>query len=171
MTRKITTFAIFIALMIIGGYILYFISTAIPIPGSKFIIMGPYITLVMSLPLIRYPRFGTLSLINLGFGGLMVIFSPWMTLAIVVSGIVADCVILLPIWAKAKQLLALGVYNGISLLTSVYITNYITGNQLYRIINLKALIVAFVIAVLTGILGGYAGQKIDKIYLRSGNIR
>lgn len=166
MTRKVTTFAIFIALMIVGGYILYSISKVLPIPGSKFIVMGPYLTFVMILPLIRYPRFGTLSLINLAFGGLMVILSPWMTLAIVISGILADCALLLPIQVKAKQLLAMGVYNGISLLTSVYITTYITGNTLYKIINLKVLVVAFVISAVTGALGGYAGLKVDKSYLK-----
>ena len=85
MEKKITTFAIFIALMIVGGYILTFTSKSIPIPGSKFIVMGPYLTLVMILMLVRYPRFGTLSMINLVFGLLMVIFSPWMTLAIIIS--------------------------------------------------------------------------------------
>ena len=166
MTKRITTLAIFTALMIIGGYILYSISKLLPIPGSKFIVMGPYLTFVMILPLIRYPKFGTLSLINLVFGGIMVILSPWMMLAIVVSGILADCVMLLSIKIKVKQLLAMGIYNGISLLTSVYITNYVTGNVLYKIMNLKALLAAFTIAVITGALGGYCGLKIDKSYLK-----
>ncbi|MBU3157569.1 hypothetical protein [Clostridium estertheticum] len=40
--------------------------------------------------LVSYPRFGTLSMINLVFGLLMVIFGPWMTLAIIISGVLAD---------------------------------------------------------------------------------
>lgn len=166
MARKITTIGIFTAAMIVGGYILYFLSNLVPIPGSKFIMMGPYLTFTMTFPLIRYPRFGTLSLINLVFGGVMLIMSPWMTLAIVVSGILADFMMLLPIWLKVKQVLAMGVYNGVSLLTSFYISNYITGNALYKILNFEALLVGFGLAVLTGLLGGYMGLQANKKYLK-----
>lgn len=171
MTKKITTFGIFTALMVVGGYILYFVSRAIPIPGSKFIFMGPYLTFVMILPLIRYPRFGTITLINLAFGGVMFILSPWMTLAIIVSGIAADIIMLLPIWMKIKQLLSMGVYNGMSALTSFYVSNYITGNMINEILSFKSLLVLLVLAIITGILGGYAGLKVDKIYLRSFKIK
>lgn len=171
MTKKITTFGIFTALMVVGGYILYFVSRAIPIPGSKFIFMGPYLTFVMILPLIRYPRFGTITLINLAFGGVMFILSPWMTLAIIVSGIAADIIMLLPIWMKIKQLLSMGVYNGMSALTSFYVSNYITGNMINEIFSFKSLLVLLVLAIITGILGGYAGLKVDKIYLRSFKIK
>lgn len=166
MTRKITTFGIFIASMIVGGYILYFLSSLVPIPGSKFIVMGPYLTFSMTFLLIRYPRFGTLSLINLVFGGIMFILSPWMTLAILVSGVLADLMMILPIWLKAKLLLAMGVYNGVSLLTSFYISNYITGNALYKILNFEALLVGLALAVITGMLGGYMGLKVNKKYLK-----
>lgn len=166
MAKKITMFGIFTALMVVGGYILYFISKIISIPGSKFIFMGLYLTLVMILPLNRYPRFGTLSLINLVFGGVMFILSPWMTLAIIVSGIISDFVMLLPIWKNVKALLAMGVYNGMSFLTSFYISNYITGNLVYRILNFEVFLVVLVLTVITGILGGYAGLRLDKIYLK-----
>jgi hypothetical protein len=166
MAKKITMFGIFTALMVVGGYILYFISKIISIPGSKFIFMGLYLTLVMILPLNRYPRFGTLSLINLVFGGVMFILSPWMTLAIIVSGIISDFVMLLPIWKNVKPLLAMGVYNGMSFFTSFYISNYITGNLVYRILNFEVFLVVLVLTVITGILGGYAGLRLDKIYLK-----
>jgi energy-coupling factor transport system substrate-specific component len=166
MTRKITTFAIFTALMVIGGYILYFITKLLPIPGSKFIVMGPYLTFILMLILIRYPRFGTMTLINVVFGGVMFIISPWMTLSIVVSGLVADCAMLLPIWLKAKQLLSMGIYNGMSLLTYVYVTNYITGNMLYKVLNFEILIFTLAFAFITGILGAYVGIKVDKKYLK-----
>lgn len=166
MARKIATIGIFTAAMIVGGYVLYFISSLIPIPGSKFIIIGPYLTFAMTMPLIRYPRFGTLSLINLAFGGIMIIMSPWMTLAIIVSGLLADLMMLLPIWLKLKQVIAMGVYNGVSLLTSFYISNYITGNALYKILNFESLLVGVVLAVLTGILGGYMGLQVNKKYLK-----
>lgn len=162
-----TTIALFAAVMVVGGYVMYTLSNLVPIPGSKFVFMGPYLTCVMMIPLIRYPRFGTLSLINLVFGGLMFIFSPWMTLAIVVSGILADCGMLLPVKLKVKQLWAMGIYNGMSMLTSFCVTNYITGNGLFRILNFQVLLVAFVLSIIAGSLGGYAGQVIHRKYLGS----
>jgi hypothetical protein len=54
----------------------------------------------MILMLVSYTRFGTLSMINLAFGLLMVIFSPWMTLAIIISGVLADFTLLLPLATK-----------------------------------------------------------------------
>lgn len=166
MARKVATFGIFTALMILGGSILYFISKLLPIPGSKLIVMGPYLTLILTLVINRYPRFGTISVINFVFGALMIIISPWMTFSIIVTGIISDIIMLLPIWFKVKQLLAMGVYNGMSLLTSVYIANYITGNTVFIILDPKVIIIATIIAFITGILGGYAGLKVDKIYIR-----
>lgn len=166
MTKKLTTFAIFTALMVVGGYIFYFISSSIPIPGSKFIFMGPYLTCVMILPLIRYPKFGTLSLINLAFGGIMFILSPWMTVAIVVSGIIADFIMLIPIAMKIRQVLSMGIYNGMSLLTSFFISNYVTGNALYKVLDFQGVLIAFLVSVGAGIVGGYAGMRIDSTYLR-----
>ncbi len=166
MTRKVTTLAMFSVLMVVGGYILYFISRIIPIPGSKFIIMGPYLTLIMMLPLARYPRYGTLSLINIVFAGIMLIFSPWMSLTIIVSGLAADCVMLLPLWRKLKLLLSMGIYNGVSLLSSIYITSYVTGNVLYRMLSIEVLLTILAVAILMGMLGGYAGLRIDELYLK-----
>lgn len=166
MTKKITTFAIFTALMVVGGYIFYFIASSIPIPGSKFIFMGPYLTCVMILPLIRYPKFGTLSLINLAFGGVMFILSPWMTVAIVVSGVAADFIMLIPIEMKARQVLSMGIYNGMSLLTSFFISNYITGNLLYNALSYQGVLIAFIISAAAGMLGGYGGIRIARTYLR-----
>jgi hypothetical protein len=167
MTRKLTTIAIFTTIMVTGGYVFYLIANLLPVPGSKFIVMGPYLTCVMILPLIRYPRFGTLSLINFVFGGVMFILSPWMTLAIIISGIAADLVMLLPVWTKVKQVLAMGVYNTASLLTSAYVTNYITGNVLYKILNFETLLLTSAIAFIAGALGGYAGLRVNKLYLKA----
>lgn len=166
MTRKITFFGIFTAAMLVGGYMLYFMSKLFPMPGSKIIIMGPYLTFVMILPLIRYPNFGTLSLINMVFGGVMFIINPWMMMAIVISGITADFAMLLPIRLKIKQVLAMGIYNGMSLLTSIYISNYVTGNALYKLLNSQGILVIGILAILTGMLGGYLGLKINKKYLK-----
>jgi energy-coupling factor transport system substrate-specific component len=166
MTKKLTTFALFVALMVTGGYILYTLSKLVPIPGSKFVVMGPYLTFVMTLPLLRYPRFGTVTLINLTFGGVMLIINPWMTLTIVVSGLSADLVMLLPIKLKVKQLLTMGIYNGMSLMTSVYVSNYVTGNALYKIFSFEMLLLSFILAIITGMLGGLAGINVDKKYLK-----
>ncbi len=168
MTRKITFFGIFTASMLVGGYMLYFMSKLMPIPGSKFIIMGSYLTFVMSLPLIRYPNYGTLTLINLVLGGIMFVVSPWMMLAIVLAGIVADFIMLLPIGLKSKQVLAMGVYNGVSLLTSIYISNYVTGNVLYKLLNFQGTLVIVALSVFTGMIGGYMGIKVNKKYLKLG---
>ena len=93
--------------MMVGGYILTFTSKSIPIPCNKFIVMSPYLTLVMILMLFSYPRFGTLSMIILVFGLLMVIFTPWMTLAIIISGVLADFTLLLPLATKTIPVLLL----------------------------------------------------------------
>lgn len=166
MAKKLTTITLFTVLMLVGGYVLYFISNILPLPGSKFIVMGPYLTFVMTIPVIRYPRFGTISIMNCVFGGLMLIYTPWMTLAIVLSGIAADFMMLLPIKQKGRLLMSMGLYNGMSLLTSVVITNFITGNAIYRIMNIPVLLGVFILAFITGSVGGYAGIKLNNRYLK-----
>jgi len=156
----------FVVIMVVGGYMLYLLSTAVPLPGSKFIFMGPFLTFVMMIPLERYPKFGTLSIINGIFGLVMLVISPWMTLAIIIAGVVSDLLMLLPIKMKIRCISALGVYNMVSLLVSVYITNSVTGNMLYEIVSPTALIVATIISFLTGALGANLGNYVNKKYLK-----
>lgn len=165
MLRKWLVFSNFVVIMVVGGYFAYFISTLIPIPGSKFITLGPFLTFVIMIPLERYPKFGTISIINIVFGLIMFMMSPWMTVAIIMSGILADLIMLSPINGWRKNVIALGVYNGLSFIISFWITNFVTGNLLYNVMGMKPLIVACILSFFTGAAGAYLGRRVSLRYL------
>lgn len=166
MLKKWLVFANFVVIMVIGGYLAYLLSTVIPIPGSKFLIMGPFLTLVLMIPLERYPKLGTLSIINLVFGLVLFMITPWMTLAIVVSGLAADLAMLFPTSHWIKRVVALGVYNTVSFGSTFYITNFITGNHLYVVVGPFMIAGILVLTFLAGVLGALAGRWIHMKYLR-----
>ena len=165
MLRKWLIFSNFIVIMVIGGYLAYLTSTLIPIPGSKFLVMGPFLTLVLMIPLERFPKFGTLSLINLVFGMILLMLTPWMTLAIVVSGFTSDLIMLLPVKHWFKRVFSLGIYNLMSFYTSLYVTHVITGNLLYNVIGPIAMVAVGVLCLILGMTGAYLGRLINKKYL------
>ncbi len=93
-TRQLTYDALTLALLIVGGFILYYISSVVPVPGAKFLLMAPYLTIVLYYPVKRSPTPGTISLINLGFAALLSLMSFFMGIAIVLSGVLTDLTVL-----------------------------------------------------------------------------
>jgi len=165
MLKKWLVISNFVVIMIIGGYLAYLLSTAIPLPGSKFLVMGPFLTFILMIPLERFPKFGTISVINFVFGMILFMLTPWMTLAILVSGTVSDLFMLIPSTHWFKRVFSLGIYNLLSFYTSLFVTNIITGNLLYNVVGPVAMTIVGLICFFMGMLGAYLGRKINIKYL------
>lgn len=165
MLKKWLVFSNFVVIMVVGGYLAYLLSNVVPLPGSKFLVMGPFLTFILMIPLERFPKFGTISIINLVFGMILFILSPWMTLAVVSSGFTADFLMLIPSTHWLKRVLSLGIYNVMSFYTSLYVTNVITGNLLYNVVGPVTMAIVGLLCFLLGMLGAYLGRIVNIKYL------
>lgn len=165
MLKKLIIFAQFVVILIVGGYVAYVMSKGIPIPGGKFLMIGPFLTLVLMVLLERFPKYGSLTLVNAVFALVMIFVTPWMSAAILLSGALGDLVNLIPINHWIKRATSLGVYNLVSLLSSVYISIFVTGNVLYGLFTPTLLLIIGLLSFLLGFMGAAYGRKINAKYL------
>jgi len=164
-TRDITFMSLTVVLLIAGGYLLYYMSLFFPVPGSKFIVMGAYLSLVVYFPMKKVNKLGTIALVSIIFGSILSIFTFFMGIAIILTGLLTDLTtFIIGRGYKNESVIILSAasYAFYSFMTSVYVTNVVSGNMLYDVVSIKVfVIVGFIIFVL-GIIGAKTGQMIYK---------
>lgn len=164
-TSDITYMSFSIILLLSGGYLLYYMSLLFPVPGSKFLIMSPYLSLVLFFPIKKIKKVGVMSLISIIFGLILSIFTLFMGIAIILTGILADLTTLVFIRnykTNKKIIISTAFYPLYAYTTSIYITNFITGNLLYNIVKIDIFIFIGLIIFLLGIIGSFIGNNIYK---------
>jgi len=162
-TRQLTYDALTLTLLIVGGYVLYYLSKVIPLPGAKFLLMAPYLTIVLYYPVKRSPKPGTISLINLGFAALLSIMSLFMGVAIVLSGVLTDLTVILLFReynTEWKRRLGIAFYPAYAMLTSLFITDFITGKRLYGQFGFWPVIIMTIATYVLGYAGAVLGNVI-----------
>lgn len=162
-TSDITYMAFSIILLISGGYFIYYMSLLFPVPGSKFIIMSPYLSLVLFFPIKKIKKIGIMSLISIIFGLILSTFTFFMGLAIITTGILADLttfIFLRNYKTNKKIIISASFYPVYAYITSIYITNFVTGNVLYNVVELNIFILVGILIYILGIIGSFIGYKI-----------
>lgn len=163
-TSDITYMSFSIILLITGGFFLYYMSLVFPVPGSKFIIMSAYLSLVLFFPIKKIQKIGVMSLISIIFGLILSIFTLFMGISIILTGILADITTLIFLRnynTNKKIILSASFYPLYAYITSIYITNFVTGNLLYNIVELPIFILVGLIIFILGIIGSFIGYKIN----------
>jgi len=164
-TRQLTYDALTLTLLIVGGVVLYYLSKVIPFPGAKFLLMAPYLTIVLYYPVKRSPKPGTITVINLGFASLLSLVSLFMGLAIVLSGLLTDLSVFILFRqydSKWKRRFGIAFYPAYAMLTSLFITDFITGKHLYGNFGLWPALIMTIITYALGIAGAVLGEIIER---------
>lgn len=164
-TRDLTFFALLLAALIGGGYALYVISRTIPIPGIKYVVMSPYLSLVIMLLLSRSPRRGSILLFNAGFAGIMSLISPVMSLSIIMTGALSEAIYSLT-WGKLsavrQQGLAAASYAAFTVLTSIVFAYWLTAVKVYALLGPIGTGLLTLAAFGFGLFGAWGGLVIRK---------
>ncbi len=170
-TRQLTEGAFTLALLVVGGAVLYYLSALVPIPGSKFLLMAPYLSLALYAPVKRAPKPGVISIINLGFAALLSFFSVFMGLAIALSGILTDLttVFLFRAYDRPwKRRWGIAFYPAYAFLTSLFITDFITGRHLYGTFGPWPIFIGALMTYALGyggaLLGEHIGHRLNKMH-------
>lgn len=164
-TRQLTYDALTLTLLIVGGVVLYYLSKVLPLPGAKFLLMAPYLTIVLYYPVKRSPKPGTITVINLGFAALLSLVSLFMGIAIVLSGILTDLTVILLFKSydtEFKRRIGISFYPAYAMLTSLFITDFITGKHLYGNFGLWPVIIMTVATFVLGYGGAILGSVIER---------
>ena len=164
-TRDITFMSLTVVLLVAGGYLLYYMSLFFPVPGSKFIIMGAYLSLVIYFPMKKVKKLGTIALVSIIFGGILSVFTLFMGLAIIATGLLTDLTTLIIGRGYKNEgviIVSAAAYAFYSFMTSIYITNVISGNMLYDVVSIKVFVLVGIIIFILGLIGAKVGQMIYK---------
>lgn len=159
-TKDLTFYALLLAALIAGGYVLFILSRTIPIPGIKYVIMSPYFSLVLMLLMSRTPRKGAILLFNTGFAGIMSLMTPVMGFAILATGAMTECVFQITegrLNILRQQSITAASYSAFSVLTSIVFAYWLTDVLIYELIGLMGTLALSLTAFTLGMVGSFAG--------------
>ena len=173
-TGELTFMALMSSALLVGGYMLYILSKTIPLPGSKFLVMAPYLSLVMYLSLKHTRRTWTMTIISTVFGIVISIFSLFMGIAIIAAGIFSDLTgLLIPNHYTTERSIKIAStsYAFWSFAVSLFITDFVTGNILYGVFGPITFILMGVLIFSLGYLGTLFGGITSLRIKKGGEVR
>ncbi|MBP2026908.1 energy-coupling factor transport system substrate-specific component [Acetoanaerobium pronyense] len=173
-TGELTFMALMASALLVGGYMLYILSKTIPLPGSKFLVMAPYLSLVMYLSLKHTRRPWTMTIISTVFGIVISIFSLFMGIAIIGAGIFSDLTgLIIPNHYSTERSIkiASSSYAFWSFAVSLFITDFVTGNILYGVFGPITFIFMGVLIFSLGYLGTLFGGITSLRIKKGGEVR
>ncbi|TCT15443.1 energy-coupling factor transport system substrate-specific component [Natranaerovirga pectinivora] len=176
MNQKIialTYSAITVSILFVGGFVLYSLSSALAIPGNRFVLLAPFLSFVFYFPLAKIRKFGLLTKINVVFALVLSYISIFMGLAIISSGLLTDLtgfVLFKKLNKEYTIVITSSIYPVYATLTSFYVTTYLTaGSNMFGYISYKVLIILLFIIYFLGLLGSLAAYKLKSRVFSSQN--
>lgn len=162
-TREITHIAIGVATLLIGGLLILQVSMILPIPGVKYIMMAPYMsmTLYILLDKLRTPY----ALLKIGavFAGLMTIINVFMGLAILLTTLCTYLTTLIKKDERVRNAIGATFFSVYTGLTALMIPKYLMGG-VFANVTWQWILLAAVLCGILGTLGTYLARKLT-IYL------
>ncbi len=162
-TKHITEVAMAVAALIVGGYLIYIISSQFPLPGVKYTAMAPYLSLIVAFVLTYFKSANTLLLINLVFAMVMSLMNLYMGLSIVLVGLLIHfSQWLIPrSWRFYAGFIA-SLYSAYVVGVSLLVSKWLIGSIVFKNITLPYVLLLMGIAFLTGAFGAHFGLIIGK---------
>lgn len=162
-TEHTTFVGLLVALTLTGGFALYFVGRWMPLPGSKLLVLAPFLALVMFVAIIRLQSVWSMTLVSVVLAALMSAINPVMSLAIVSAGLISDLLArLLPLLGGTglRSCLSAALYPMSAFLLGVFATNYITGRALFGAVGVFPLFAGALLGYILGLAGALLGRKI-----------
>ncbi|MBN2794137.1 MAG: hypothetical protein JXR88_01925 [Clostridia bacterium] len=156
-TIEITSISISIAAVIGGGLALYLTSSMIPIPGFKYIMLSPLLSLTIYILQRRITKKSTILKFGLTFSFLMSVINLYMGLAIFITTVLTYLTQLIIRWQPPIiSGIFFSFYTGF---VSLLISKYLIGG-IFQEITLIAMGVVGLFCSLFGWIGVVLGHKV-----------
>ncbi len=162
-THSIAYIGFFLALLIVGGFVIYQVAAVTGMPGVKYVIMGTYVSCLMYILLMKVKLKYTLLLFTTVFALIMSMFNLYMGFAIILTGGLAEGFgnLLFKSYRKVGKSILFAMFTPISALT---ISKYLIGG-IYLQVSVQWILLAGIMGLIFGSIGTYLGVKLAK-YLR-----
>ena len=160
---EVAQIATAVSAIIVGGYGILVLSSPFAIPGLKYIMMAPYLSLVMSILLNRIKASFVLLKANAVFAMIMSMMNLYMGLAIISSGLLTEGLgLILGKKTPWSRRIVTSAYSGVVILTALPISKYLIGGAQFDRITTKWIIIAALLACCLGFVGSLVGEFISK---------
>lgn len=157
-TKNITEIGIALATLIVGGYAIFMVGGAIVLPGFKYLLMGPYLSLVMTIVIMRIKVKYLIFKFNLVFAGIMSMLNIFMGLSILLTGIATELTTSLVRGnLKLKSVVGGSFYSGYVTMSALIVSKMMIGGPIFEKITNTWILIAFLIACLLGFIGSRFG--------------
>ncbi len=159
-SKEITSVAIGIAAMICGGIVIYQVSTVFPIPGSKYMIMSPYLSMVIFILLSRISNKWAVLEIGCVFSFIMVFINVFMGVAIISTSMLTQLSIILIENPKTRAFVGSLLFSGYTGFCALGISKYVVGG-VFRNISNTWLVYTGLICLVFGFFGTLLARRIQ----------
>ncbi len=160
--KDLTSISVCIALAVVLGKLLGALHGVLPF--SRGIVNAPFYSFLMAVMLYRTKKPGTMTLFALGYGAIMMgIASIFMSIAIVIGGILGDLILLLVVRkydSNLKIALCAPIYSAGGIFGTFIVVTYITESARYVFQGPLALIISIVSVYLIGLSGSLLAMKV-----------
>lgn len=159
--KEIVNIAIGVATIIGGGFFILQLSMIFPLPGVKYMMMSPFLSMVIYILLNRIQSKFALIKIGSVFGLIMTFINLFMGLAIIITSILTQASILLIQAPRKKALYGAILFSGYTGFCALTISKYIVGG-VFMEISLSWLLLTGAICLVFGAIGTYLAGKLMK---------
>ena len=158
-TKEITTIGVGIAAMIAGGAVIYQISMVMPIPGFKYMIMAPYLSMIIYILLVKIGTKSALLHIGLVFGLIMIVMNVYMSLSIVLTTVLTDLSIRTTRDPQKRAVIGSALFSSYTGVVALLVSKYLIGGVFMQISIIWILCIGIMCLAL-GIVGTVLARKI-----------
>ena len=155
----ITRIALGVGALIVGGAVIYFLSRFVPFPGMKYVMMSPYLSVVMYVLMKKIPNHWTPLLVCLIFGGIMGFIHLFMGVAIFLTGLLTWATSLLGASQEWRSRIGSVAFSTYTLLTALGISKYILGG-VFESVPFWWIVVASMLGSVCGAVGVFFGRTL-----------
>ncbi|MBC7960561.1 MAG: hypothetical protein H7X94_11880 [Vallitaleaceae bacterium] len=165
-TLIITQLAMTVAALISGGYVIFLASGLFPLPGIKYILMSPYLSLIIAIVMINVKTRWVVLKINTVFAMIMAIINIYMGLAIFLTGACTQIVATLTGSSKFQVQITASFYSSFTVGIALLVSKLFIGGAVFEKISpiwiASAVLLAFVLGAIGSIFGTHIAHKIKK---------
>lgn len=158
--REIAYLAMFLAILIVGGFVVYQVTALSPLPGMKYVLMGPYIACIFYLAQSKVPVKWVMLKFSLSFAMIMVFFNVFMGIAISITGIIS-VLVSETIGRKYKLITSSVMFATLTPIVSITLAKYMIGGVFLEV-TFTWILLAGLLGCVFGLMGVFFGMKIEK---------
>lgn len=162
--KEITYISIGVATLIAGGFTIFQLSLAFPIPGVKYILMSPYLSMVIYILLSKIKSKFALFKIGCTLGLIMMMINLYMGITIILTALLSQLSIFYQD-NRNRAFYGAVLFSTYAGLCALFVSKYIIGGVFKEMSNLW-FVYTGLICLIFGILGTILAKKIIKHLIR-----